>query len=554
MSEKKKHSGKRLKFPEDIIAAATGGIAALPDGMATGAMAGVNPVHGLYAAIIGPFVGAWTTGSVYMAISTTGALALAVRGSLNGLEEKDKLSALVLITILAGIIQFLMGVFKMGFLMRFVSNSVMRGFLSAVAISIVLSQFADVFGYYRSKHSNKILQTLDIALHYKDFNLAAMGVAGLTIILILFLDRTKLKNFSMFFSLIAVSFLSYLMKNSSLKLVGHENQIPNELPNFVLPQYENITDIIIPSIAIALIGFIQGAGVSHLKTNPDGKYPDENKDLRGEGLANVASGICTGIPICGSVGQTSLMISAGAYSRWANFISAIIIAIGVFTMGELIEQIPMATLGGILIISGFSSLKWDDIATIWDTSIQARCMMGFSFIATLILPVQFAVLGSVVLTFILQIVRSSNRVRLNSLVLSEDGFLKEIPSPKEVKNNEVIVLNPSGSLFFAGSYVLEDLLPTADNAKNSVVIIVLRGRKEVGSTFISVIRKYQKHLKDHNCILKLVGVDKGVHEQLDRTDLEEDIGRENIYRFDSEIGKSLIQARNDGYDWIKKQQ
>ncbi|WP_028979959.1 SulP family inorganic anion transporter [Sporocytophaga myxococcoides] len=554
MSEKKRHSGKKLKFPQDMIAAAIGSIAALPEGMALGAMAGMNPIHGLYASIIGPFIGSWTTSSVYMVVSTTGALALATRGALHGISEDEKISVLVLITVLAGLIQILMGMFKLGFLMRFVSNSVMRGFLSAVAITIVLSQFADIFGYYESKHSNKVLKALDVILHYKEFNLYAIGIAMLTIILILYLEKTKLKNFSMFFSLTVATLTTFFIKISTLKLVGNDNKIPDELPTFVLPQYENIPDVFISSLAIALIGFIQSAGVSHMRPNPSGKYPDTNKDLRGEGLANVVSGFFTGIPVCGSVSHTSVLTSAGAYSRWASFISAIMIGILVFTMSGFIEQLPMAALGGILIISGFSSLNREGIFTIWETSIQARCIMGFTFIATLAVPIQFAVLGSVVLTFILQIVEASNRVKLKAVIVADDGFLKEIPPPTEIKSNEVIMLHPSGSLFFAGAYVLKDLLPNADNAEHSVVIIGLRGRKEIGSTFVTVIKEYLEHLKEHKCILKLVGVGQLVYHQLDRTDLLEEIGKENVYRFDSELGRPLMHARKDGYQWIKEQQ
>lgn len=119
----------------------------------------------------------------------------------------------------------------------------------------------------------------------------------------------------------------------------------------------------------------------------------------------------------------------------------------VFTTSGFIEQLPMAALGGILVISGFSSLSREGILIIWETSIQARCIMGFTFIATLAVPIQYAVLGSVVLTFILHIVEASNRVKLKALIVADDGFLKEIPPPSEIKSNEVVMLNPSGSLF-----------------------------------------------------------------------------------------------------------
>lgn len=102
--------------------------------------------------------------------------------------------------------------------------------------------------------------------------------------------------------------------------------------------------------------------------------------------------------------------------------------------------------------------------------------------------------------------------------------------------------------------MLKDLLPKQIHATHSVVIIGLGGRKEIGSTFVTVIKEYHEYLREHHCILKLVGVGQVVYHQLDRTDLLEEIGIENVYRFDTELGRPMMHARRDGYQWIKQQQ
>lgn len=542
--------GKKIQLPGDAVAAVTEGVASIPDGMASGIMAGVNPVYGLYSAIIGPLVGAWTTSSVFMTVTTTSALALAANSAVKEDIPENKIAIIGLITLLAGMIQLTLSFINAGFLLRFVSNSVMRGFLMGIAILIIVGQTPDFTGNYEKHFDNKVLNTFSILSNPASWNWWIIGTSMATLLIILALRMTRFAIFSMFIAMILVTLTTWLLKLDSILLVGEEFPIPDTIPLLQFPDYTKIPDYLLPALAIALIGFIQGAGVSQIKPNPDGSYPDESWDLRGQGFSNAAVGFFSGIPVGGSLASTAVLSAAGGKSRWAKFLAGVVVATVVFSFSTLIELIPLACFAAILAISGFDSMNKKEILLIWKTSNQSKAIMVFTFFATLALSIQEAVLLSVGLTFVLHVVRSSNEVGLKSVALIQDVF-QEQPLPEKLESKKVTAILSFGSLFFAGAYVLNKHLPDVGEAKNPVVIFVLRGKEEIGSTFISVMRKYHKKLQEREGRLILTGVSETVLHQLERTGFMEELGRENIYSPSIVFGDQLRQAWKAAEKWIQ---
>lgn len=543
--------GKKFKFPGDVVSAVTAGVASIPDGMACAVMAGVNPVQGLYSSIIGPLVGSWTTSSVFMTVTTTGALGLAAGSALENVSESEKITVLAFITVLAGLIQVGMSFLRLDILLRFVSNSVMRGFLSGIAVLIIVGQAPDFTGHYDSVYSNKALKALDILIHPSHWNWSIVGTGVLAIILIMIIKRTKFKIFSMFIVLVVISLTAHFLNIESLQLVEESNPIPQGFPAFNIPEIITNFDYILSALAIALIGFIQGAGVSHMMPNPNGKYPIDSGDLRGQGLSNIGAGLFAGIPVGGSVSASSLFRSAGGRSRWSFFLSGIFIAVVVFFFDILIEKIPLSVFAAMLIVTGYEALNKEEISTIWNTSVRSRLIMMFSFITTLALPVQMAVLLSIVLTFFLHVIRSSNKITLHSIE-PEGEVYRETPLPKKLERRKIIGILPFGSLFFAGALVMKKDLPDPEHADHSVLIFILRGKSELGSTFISVLKEYDDELKKTNSKLMLVGVSENVYDQLVRTGLADQLGKENILKATNLIGKGFRDVWEDAEKWVSK--
>jgi sulfate permease, SulP family len=155
---------ERAHFVSDLIAGLTFAVVNVPQGMAHALLATVNPVLGIYTLMIAVPIGALFTGSVFMNVSTTGALSVATASSLNDVPSDFKLQALAVLVLLVGIIQLAAGLFRLGFVVRFVSNSVMTGFLNGVAVLIILGQLGDLTGY-KSAYSNNVMRAFDLFLH-----------------------------------------------------------------------------------------------------------------------------------------------------------------------------------------------------------------------------------------------------------------------------------------------------------------------------------------------------------------------------------------------------
>ena len=277
--------------------------------------------------------------------------------------------------------------------------------------------------------------------------------------------------------------------------------------------------MLLPAFSVALIGLIQGAGVSQGYPNPDGKYPNVSRDFLGQGVANMATSLVGGLPAGGSISGTALIISAGARSRWTNIFAGLFVAVIVLVAAPLVELVPMPALAALLIVAGFQGLRVQQAITVWNTGKVAGVVMVMTFAATLLVPLQYAVLLGVALSILLFVFRQSNKVVVTEIVPVPGGLPEERPAPKQLPSNQLTMLLVYGSLFFAAAKNLEDLLPEVDETTHAVVAIGLRGKTEIGSTFISVLQRYAESLHAHDSKLMLVGVDPAVRDQLAKTGL-----------------------------------
>ena len=540
----------RKTIGSDFIAGLTLAIESIPDSMATALLAGISPLTGLYTMIIATPVGALFTGSVMMHVSTTSAIALAVGSSLIGIPAEQTLQAAILLAFMVGVIQIALGVFKMGFLVRFVPFSVMTGFLNGVAVLIILGQFSDITGY-DSEYSNKVLSALDTILHPSEIVLEILFIGLTTIGLILLFDRVKrLSKFSMVLAMVIASALASLPFFRDVPLVGDVTDVPNALPTFLVPNFSLFLTLLIPALSISIIGLVQGAGISQSMPNPDGNFPDPSKDFFGQGMANLTTSFFQGMPAGASLSGTSLVVSAGGKSRWANIFVGILIAIIVLLFAGLVELIAMPALAGLLIVVGFQTIKPVNIQTVWQTGQIPRAVMLITFVATLIMPLQYAVFMGVGLSILLFLGQQANRISLVELVPSPGGFPIEQPAPSQLPSRKITLLFTYGSLFYAAAKTLEEVLPAAEEAKQAVVIFILRGHEEFGSTLFGVLERYTRTIQNNQGLVMLTGVSETIVQQMERTGFLDLIGRENVFLAQAQWGASASQAYEAAEAWL----
>lgn len=545
---------RREHLVADAIAGLTFAVVNVPQAMAHALLATVNPVLGIYTLMMAVPIGALFTGSVFMNVSTTGALSVATGAALSEVNPALRLQALGILVLLVGIIQLAAGVFRLGFVVRFVSNAVMTGFLNGVAVLIILGQLGDLTGY-RSAFSNNVARAFDLLLNLGKVNDATTIIGILTITVILLVMRTKLQKFAFIIAIaLSTSLLVFLLLLNpfwqQVQTVGAVATIPRSLPTLALPDLSLLFSMLLPALSIAIIGLIQGAGVSQGFPNPDGKFPNVSRDFLGQGAANIAASFVGGIPAGGSISGTVLIKSAGATSRWTNLLAGVFIAAIVLLAAPLVERVPMPSLAALLIVAGFQGLRIEQAVTIWRTGNIPAVVMAMTFVATLFMPLQYAVFIGVALSVLLTMTRQSNRVVIKELALMPSGFPEERPAPRELPSHAFTLLDIYGGLFFAAAKNVEEMLPAVDNTTRAVVALRLRGRDELGSTFIGVLQRYAKTLQARDSKLMLVGVDPAVYEQLARTGTLAVIGAENVFLAQPQLGQSVNQAIVAAQAWL----
>jgi SulP family sulfate permease len=452
--------------------------------------------------------------------------------------------------VITGLVMLALGLLRMGRLVRFIPNAVLTGFINAVAVNIVLGQLANLTGY-ESDAGNRVTRSIDTLVQVSSFDWPTLAIGLVTIGLILLLERTRVGALALVAAVVVTSTVVAVLGLTSVKTLSDIATIPSTLPHPTVPDLALLPALLVPALSLALVGLVQGAAISSSMPNPDGRYPDASGDFRGQGIANVAAGVFQGMPVAGSMSATSLVTVSGARSRMANLSAGLTMAVLILTVGGLIGGIAMPALAGLLILVGMRTFKPDNVAMVWRTGRTQATVMVTTFVLTLLIPLQYAVLVGVGLSVILYVASQSNRVTITRWVFDEpDGLATEAPVPAELPAGETVVLQPYGSLFFAAAPVFEEQLPRVTPASTgSVVIIRLRGKQELGSTFITVLARYRDQLDDVGSTLMLAGLSDRVYRQLATTGVLTTIGSDSVFTATPRVTESLRQALTAAQAW-----
>lgn len=537
----------RKTLKQDAVAGLVLGVESVPDGLAGGLLAGVNPVFGLYGYMYGTLGGALFTSSAFMAVQATGAMAIVVADVPDVRSDEAKLFTLAILT---GLVMLVAGLFKLGTLLRWVSNSVMVGFINAVGVNIILGQL-DNFSGYEAEGANRVLRAFDLLLNLGQAHWGSIVIGVSTIALIVILERTRLGPLGMVVAIVATSAAVFLFNMEVAQLQGITT-VPGTLPWITWPDLSAVPALLVPAAALAFVGLVQGAGISSSLPNPDGEFPEASQDFVGQGAGNLLAGLFQGMPVGGSMSASSLVKAAGARSKLALIIASGVMAACILLLSGAVGYIAMPALAGLLMLVGYRTIKPEDIKAVWRTGKTQATVMSVTFALTMIIPLQNAVLAGVGISVILFVMRQSNRMVLKRwLIDSETGRMREEVPPEEIGTDEVIVLQIYGNVFFASAPVFEEELPDVVPAThNSVIIIRLRGKSDLGVTFLDVLARYAEALAGADSKLMVLYDDLKVRDQLEATGAADAVGHENIYESDEWLGATVKRAQADALDWI----
>lgn len=522
-------------------------IASIPSGMANGLLAGVNPIFGLYANMVGPVVGGVLSSSRLMVINSTSAAALVAGQALGG-EADD--ASLFLMVLLAGFIAVVLGLLRLGRLASFVSFSVMTGFIAGIAAVLTLSQLPTVTGFTATADST-VGQVVELLSNLDEIHLPSLAMAGLAVVLALGLRPTPLTKLASLAAVVVPTAVVILLSIDDVAMVRDVGEVAGGLPMPRLPSVDDFSlNVVTGAFSVALVTLVQGAGVSQAVPNPGGARVDTSRDFVAQGAANIGAGLFGGLPVGGSLGGTALSIISGARRRWAAVISGLLMAIIVLSIPGVVSVVVMPTLGALLIIAGISAVNPSEVASVWRAGWHARVVAIATFVAVLFTPMQVAVGIGVALSIVMFVNAGSTDITVVEQVEQSDGTIEERSAPKRLPDREVTVLDVYGDLFFAGARRLHQLLPTPRGASHPVVILRLRGRRQFGATLVEVLSGYAEKIKDADGRLYLTGLDPAARQQLLDNGTFRSSGPAQAYEATAVLGESTRSAHASAEEWL----
>lgn len=541
---------QRHHLRADTLAAVPSAVGSVPDGMASAALVGVNPVIGLYASIVGPVAGGLATSTRMMIVTTTTAAALAAASALEGVADAERADALFLLTIIVGAVMVVAGIARLGRYARFVSHSVMTGFLTGVAVSIILGQLADLTGAEVSG-GNNLVKAIDLLLHPARIDVASLLVGVGTLAILFGLAKTRWSTVSALAALVLPTLVVVLAGLDTVAQVADGGDIPRGIPLPKLPDLGLLTfDLVVGAVAVAVIVLVQGAGVSESAPNPGGAPSSTNQDFIAQGIANLAVGLFRGQPVGGSVGGTALNVAMGARTRWAAILSGLLLLPIVAVLSGLVGLVPMPLLAGVLIFAAVTSIRPGIVLSIWRTGPTSQIALVTTFIATLFLPVATAVGIGVALSLLLQLNQEAMDLKVVQLEARPDGTFHELPAPGRLPSEQVTVLDVYGSLLYAGSRTLQARLPDPAGSQGAAVVVRLRGRTALGATFYRVLHGYAERLAATGGRLYLSGLDEDLLDQLRRAGGLDLSGPVRTVPATEVLGESTRHAVHDAQAWL----
>ncbi len=538
--------------PRDVLAGLVTGLFSIPEGMAYASIGGFNPVVGLYSGVVPGIMASVFARTVLMVTTLTSAIALSSRSVLkeSGLDPTDPANVAAL-AVVVGVVMLIFGLLRFGAIMNFVSNAVMTGFSTGIALQIIAGVLGDATGY-KPQSGNTIGKFIDSLAHIGLWQPTAVAVAAGTVAVWAVFHFVKpLESFAILLALVVVTAV-VAIAHIEVETVGDIASISNSLPPVTIPNFAVMPELLVGGVAVALVALAQAAGISAAVPNPDGSRSNMSGDFTAQGVGNLAGGFFGALPAGGSLSRTGVATSAGAQTRWAGIFAGIWLALLVLIVGSVAEVIPMPVIGGLIFVIGLELVvgRLPDIRLVLRVAPISAVAMLITFAATTQLPLHTAILIGVVTSLVLYCVKATQSAQLVALQQADGGF-RVIPVPDQCASNDVTVLHYAGVGLFAEVARIDEDWPKAAGTTNAVVVLSLRMLPDVPSSVaIKALRRWAGELEAHGGRLIVAGVTPAAERILERGGLHDVLGADGIVPATDQVFGALDTAVARGREWI----
>ena len=388
-------------FKADVLAALTVAIVALPLSMAIAIASHVSPERGLYTAIIGGFIISALGGSRFQVGGPAGAFIVLVAS----ITDSRGLDGLFLATMMAGAILFAVGISGLGRFIRYVPHAVTVGFTAGIAVIIFASQIKDLFGLkLRSAEPGPLVPKLGaLAAASGSINLAALGIAGVSIALIVVLRTYRPQWPSLLIAVCLASFAALLIPGAIETIASRFGGIPSNFPMPHLPEItaQRLIELLPSALSLALLGGIESLLSAMVADSMSGRKHRTSTELMAQGIANIASALFGGIVATGTIARTATNVKAGAKSPISGMLHAVFLLLFMLVAAPLAGFIPLAALASILALVCWNMVDKSEIAHLFKQAPREALVVGVTFLLTIFVDLTTGIGAGVVLAFLL---------------------------------------------------------------------------------------------------------------------------------------------------------
>ncbi|MDR3602334.1 MAG: SulP family inorganic anion transporter [Desulfosporosinus sp.] len=540
---------KKENIRKDLIAALTVTVVGIPQYMAYALIAGVSPVYGLYTGIVAAIIGSAFGCSNQLITGPTNAICLLTASAMiryMGLPNAYQM--LFLMTFMVGVLQVIYGVIKLGKVIDFVSHTVLVGFTAGAGVLIALGQVNTLLGM--SIKDSAAMSTMEkmyyIATHLSQSNYYALGLGLLTMAIIIICKKIS-KNLpgALLGITIPIFFIiMFALDKKGVKLTG---TIPSSLPPFKMVQFSvaSLKDMLSGAFAISIIGLVEAISISKaIATNTRQKI-DSNQEFIGQGIANIVSSFFQCFPSSGSFSRSAINYVNGATSRLAGILSGVFVALVLLFFAPYAKYIPSPCLAGVLIVTGFNLIDRKEIKKVVKSGLLSSdsiAMWVTCVLVIILLNLDYAIYAGIVLSIVLYL-KDTNKAPLKLLIPAQGPdsqvIEQEIESIKE--QVDVLIIQPEGNLYFGAASDLGEKLESLVR-KSKVFILRMKYVTTIDLTSLSALKVFIRNVREAGGILIISGVKADLDLILKKSNLDSDVGIENIFMSENEIFASTTNA------------
>lgn len=520
------------KLRKDLLSGFIVGVIAIPLGMAFAIASGVKPEYGIYTTIIAGIIVSVLGGSKFQIAGPTGAFIPILLGIVISYGYEN----LLLAGFLAGILLFLMGLFKLGELIRFIPRPVTIGFTAGIAVTIFSGQISNFLGLTGiQNHEYFIDKMREISRHLNTINMSSVIVALIGLALILITNKYLPKVPGALVGLIGSSIVATLFFPDQLATIGTSyGEIPNHLPSLKFPEitWDRIKMLIGPALIIAMLGGIESLLSAVVADEMTGTKHNSNRELMGQGIANIVAPLFGGIPATGAIARTATNVKSGAASPVSGIIQGLVVLIVLLLLAPFASHIPLASMAPILMVVAWNMSEMKKFGQILKTKTWDSFILVIIFLLTVFVDLTTAVGVGLLLSMII-FIKKMSELHVVKKVLPDptDKHHKVTPHilNKEHDCPQINICSIEGPLFFGSAQVFEETLLEIVHPNAKILILRLGQVPYIDTTGATNLSHIVRNMKVHGGTILVSELQEQPRYVLKKTGLYGEIGESNFY-------------------------